>query len=267
LQAGGGSSGEGNTGVLLFYDRRTISGYVGAIDASGTLYLVVSESGIITREEEFELGVDGHDPHILQLDHDGTNVSLTAWRPGDVQPTAPQLTFADTTFTSGPAGVVFLEDAENDIAVFEWAMSHAVSLRDGDIDTDTMITPEDIDQLYTKFGSDNPFYDLNKDGEVSLLDVDFLVRDILNTDYGDVNLDGRIDATDYDLFGPGLFTGGNGWRLGDFNGDHTTDGRDFNMWYSNRTGLAAGAAVVPEPYSVSLVLCSLLIGLTCRRRR
>jgi hypothetical protein len=49
-------------------------------------------------------------------------------------------------------------------------------------------------------------------------DTDFLIRVILGTEYGDANLDGRIDILDLDLIGQGLQGFGTGWTFGDFDG-------------------------------------------------
>ncbi len=73
--------------------------------------------------------------------------------------------------------------------------------------------------------------DMNGDLKVDRHDVDVIVKDILGTDYGDVNLDGKIDATDRDIIianmgkGPGM-----GWAQGDINGDGYVTSDDLNMY-------------------------------------
>jgi hypothetical protein len=73
--------------------------------------------------------------------------------------------------------------------------------------------------------------DLNGDSKVDRHDVDVIVEDILGTDYGDVNLDGKIDANDRNIIlanmgkGPGM-----GWAQGDINGDGYVTQDDLNMY-------------------------------------
>ena len=57
-------------------------------------------------------------------------------------------------------------------------------------------------------------------------DVDLVVRNILNTDYGDVNLDGVIDEDDLAIAQANLNTAG-GWALGDVTGDALIDAADI----------------------------------------
>jgi hypothetical protein len=103
----------------------------------------------------------------------------------------------------------------------------------GDTNQDGAITAADIDVLYDQFGgSSNPLYDLDGDGTVNQADVDRLVRVILRTEYGDLDLDRDIDLTDFgvlkDHFGqPG------GWAIGDLNGNDTVDLSDFGLLKAN----------------------------------
>ena len=49
------------------------------------------------------------------------------------------------------------------------------------------------------------------------------------TYYGDANLDGQVDGSDYSgIDGGGLF-GSSGWANGDFNYDSSTDGLDYAL--------------------------------------
>jgi hypothetical protein len=107
------------------------------------------------------------------------------------------------------------------------------------------------------------------------------------TFYGDANLDGKIDGSDYSLIDAGYLadkaTAGSatGWYHGDFNYDGTVDGSDYtlidNAFNNQAVGVSNAAevasetaqvapAAVPEPASAGL-LCAAAGFLACRRRR
>ena len=154
----------------------------------------------------------------------------------------------------------------------------------------------DIDFLYDQFGSNDWLFDLDSSGVVDQGDVDALVRLILNTDYGDVNLDGSIDAADFGLLAANAGRAG-GWALGNLDGDAFIDIDDFFMlrdalvaagdtaavaqldaWLGVRipsggggAGVSTtnnGAATIPEPTALSwLVVFALLPRRRVRRVR
>jgi len=123
-----------------------------------------------------------------------------------------------------------------------------------------------IDILNANLGVSS--YDLTGDGVTDSADVDFLVRDILGTEYGDVNLDGSVDLLDLAILGENYHSP-KGWASGDFNGDLTVDLLDLAvlgefytfgsvapMTVSSPALLASQAAPV-EPLVTSQVATSL----------
>jgi hypothetical protein len=121
---------------------------------------------------------------------------------------------------------------------------------EGDLDNDAQVTAADIDVLTSALRQGNiaSIFDLNHDGIVSTDDLTFLVRDVLHTEFGDANLDGEIDAEDFDAWQSNRFANNTGWQSGDFNGDGLTDVRDFNLW--NRYRFATpSAALAHRPES------------------
>jgi hypothetical protein len=62
-------------------------------------------------------------------------------------------------------------------------------------------------------------YDLNSDSVVDRRDVDFLLQSVLETAYGDVNLDGSVGLADVALLLTNFGRGGAGWADGDVTGD------------------------------------------------
>jgi hypothetical protein len=107
--------------------------------------------------------------------------------------------------------------------------------------------------------------------------TDILLR---YTYYGDANLDGQVDGSDYSLIDNGFLNHLSGWYNGDFNYDGVVDGSDytlidnaFNQQQGNLVANPAGPAVsiatqiggtaVPEPASLTI----LAMGTTALLRR
>jgi hypothetical protein len=112
------------------------------------------------------------------------------------------------------------------------------------------------------------------------------------TYYGDANLDGKVDGSDYSLIDsaflanqshPGSYTA---WSNGDFNYDGVIDGSDYTLidnafntqgvnltasvatvMVSTTAQIVEGSAAVPEPASTGLLTASGLALLARRRRR
>jgi hypothetical protein len=114
--------------------------------------------------------------------------------------------------------------------------------------------------------------------------TDILVK---YTFYGDANLDGAVDGSDYTLIDAGFNSAGSltGWQNGDFNNDGVVDGSDYTLidnafntqgasLGTNPLALVAGAtaqiagggSAVPEPTTFGLVGIG-AVGLIGRRRR
>ena len=102
------------------------------------------------------------------------------------------------------------------------------------------------------------------------------------TYYGDANLDGKVDGSDYSLIDSGFLTHATGWVNGDFNYDGVINGSDYTLIDNayNTQGarlatevagtsaeVAGQVAAVPEPTSSAVLLSTTLISLLSRRRR
>jgi len=104
----------------------------------------------------------------------------------------------------------------------------------GDINGDGLVDGADIDAVYAHFGSPaDARYDLDGDGDADQADVDALVYDILETEYGDTNLDGVINATDAAAAKAGYGPAGFGWAYGDINGDGLVNATDVAIMKAN----------------------------------
>ena len=106
--------------------------------------------------------------------------------------------------------------------------------------------------------------------------TDVLVRD---TDYGDADLNGVVNAADYVRLDAGFLGHATGWQNGDFNYDGVVDGSDYtladNAFDHQAGGTAAPAAAlataaVPEPSSLiaaAAAVAAILAGRRGGRRR
>jgi hypothetical protein len=145
----------------------------------------------------------------------------------------------------------------------------------------------DIDFLYANMGSADWLFDLNGDGVADGDDVGTLVRDVFGTRFGDANLDGLVDLTDFGLLRSNAGRPA-GWALGDFDGDGVADIDDFftmrgelladgqtagvaemDRWLGTLSAIDAAQSLrpaVPEP-DAALLLAMGLMMLGRRRRR
>ena len=136
----------------------------------------------------------------------------------------------------------------------------------GDADLDGDSDAADIDRIYAEFANPttwNPA-DLDFDGDADQDDVTKLVQDLLNTDYGDANLDMSVDLADFNAW---LASGGGGWAEADFNGDGFIDLADFNIWLTTVPPDAPLLNAVPVPEPTTMALFGLVGLLAAGRRR
>lgn len=96
----------------------------------------------------------------------------------------------------------------------------------GDFDFDSVVGAADIDLLFEQLRQmDRALrFDLTNDSRVDEADRDRLIREILHTDYGDTNLDGRFDSADLvPVFQAGEYEDAvddnSTWADGDWDGD------------------------------------------------
>ena len=91
-----------------------------------------------------------------------------------------------------------------------------------DLDDSGNVDADDIDRLFAHLinESDEEELDLSGDGAVDDDDVAFLVTNRLDTQFGDVNLDGQIGFADFLVISTNFGSPG-GWADGDMDGDGT----------------------------------------------
>lgn len=90
----------------------------------------------------------------------------------------------------------------------------------------------------------NDTFDLTGDGKVNSADADYLVRNLLGTNYGDTDLDSDVDTSDLTkaiMNFTGAGGSGKSWSGGDTDGDNDVDTSDLTKAIINFTGAAAAA--------------------------
>ena len=91
----------------------------------------------------------------------------------------------------------------------------------------------------------NDTFDLTGDGQVNSADADYLVRNLLGTNYGDTDLDYDVDTSDLTkaiMNFTGAGGSGKSWSDGDTDGDNDVDTSDLTKAIMNFTGALAAAA-------------------------
>ncbi|MDG2382779.1 MAG: PEP-CTERM sorting domain-containing protein [Pirellulaceae bacterium] len=159
-------------------------------------------------------------------------------------------------------------------SLYEAAISAGPIAVPGDFDGDGQLTALDIDRLSDAAlaGDNKSQFDLNGDSLVNQSDREVWVDELKFTYFGDSNLDGEFNSTDFvvvfaeDKYEDGV-DGNSGWGSGDWNGDKDFDSSDFVAAFG-AGGYEMGArqvAAVPEPSTFLLFAIGLLICLVRRR--
>ena len=106
-------------------------------------------------------------------------------------------------------------------------------------------------------------------------DVDTMVHTVFNTEYGDANLDGKINALDFNVLSSNFGKSSQIWSAGDFNGDGIVNTSDFTTMASHFGFVAPSPDValsglginVPEPASFGIIAAGSLLLIRRRTRR
>jgi hypothetical protein len=104
----------------------------------------------------------------------------------------------------------------------------------GDVNHDGKVNAGDIDAVYANLGAAaGSQWKIDYDGTpVGQGDVTYLVKTILHSNYGDANLDGKIDFADFQII-LDHWMSTTGWATGDFTGNRVTDFNDFQKVLDN----------------------------------
>ena len=145
----------------------------------------------------------------------------------------------------------------------------------GDFNGDGMRDPGDYDLLAAGVLNGDAAFDLDGDGDADSEDRRVWVEDLSNTYFGDADFNGEFNSGDFvAVFSAGKYETGEAatWAQGDWNGDNLFNSSDFVIAFSGggyeigpRPG---GPMVVPEPSSIGLSFCGLIIlSIFARRKR
>ena len=139
----------------------------------------------------------------------------------------------------------------------------------GDVDFDLDLDVDDLEALAAVRGgdfetADPAIFDLNGDRAVDDGDLTMLVEQQMATFFGDANLDGVVDLTDFNALKLGFGGEDVGWGGGDFNLDGVADLVDFNTLKENFGETTTTPA--PEPAAWMLGLAAAAAATLSRRR-
>ncbi len=145
-------------------------------------------------------------------------------------------------------------------------MLDVLLIAQADFDGDESLTVSDLEQLISQV--QNPDgrrrFDLTDDGIVASDDVARWLHDFAGTDYGDADLDGVIDLSDFMKLASSYEQSGD-WSDGDFDSNGYVDFNDFMMLASSMAAQPSVAAV-PEPTGLHLLVVGIAVLLQFRRR-
>ena len=147
----------------------------------------------------------------------------------------------------------------------------------GDFNFDGELNCQDVDRLVEEItrGDNAAPFDLTDDGLVDTTDLDEWLVQAGEANLpsgnpylpGDANLDGAVDASDFNIWNSNRLSQTPAWCAGDFNADGFVDASDFNIWNSHRFMSSAGApAAVPEPEALWLSFIAVAWLAAYRRR-
>ena len=147
----------------------------------------------------------------------------------------------------------------------------------GDFSGDGIYDCLDVDALVAEIaaGTNDAGFDLTGEGTVDSSDLTAWLAEAGGVNNangnpflpGDANLDGSVDASDFNVWNGNRFTSTAAWCSGDFTADGSIDGSDFNVWNSNKFTSSDGVHSVPEPGSLSLFGLALLFFAGFNRRK
>ena len=118
----------------------------------------------------------------------------------------------------------------------------------GDVNEDGVVGAADIDALFAALAasSSDVVFDVDGNAAVNLADIDRLVHDILDTEYGDANLDHFVNRRDLALVAANLGRTADGaWSQGDFDGNRAIDLADLARLQSHIGFVAPSPAASP----------------------
>jgi hypothetical protein len=123
----------------------------------------------------------------------------------------------------------------------------------GDFNTDYVVNATDIDLLSAAINNHSTnyaTYDLTKDGLINSADMDYLIKTILHTYYGDADLNGSVGVSDLSVLAAYYNTpSGASWANGDFDGNGAVGVSDLSILAANYNSGSASTVSWAEAYA------------------
>ena len=274
IGAPGGGSDEGAAYVfdlltgeqrqkLVSLDRRLGDNFGGSVDLDGGRALIgasaLSDRNLLGAAYVFDVA---------------TGQQLAELRPSDIE---RRDSFGESVDLQGNrAFVAHPQDDDTNLNAGAAYLFDLDLTQPGDFNHDGQIDVADIDLLTiaVRDGTYAALYDLNQDASVDQADRVIWVEQIAGTYFGDADLDGQFDSTDFVLvMQGGLYEddvpGNATWTTGDWDGNAEFDTGDFILAMQSggyeQGPRAAAVAAVPEPHCLPLAAIAGLALLTWRR--
>jgi hypothetical protein len=126
---------------------------------------------------------------------------------------------------------------------FTTAVAAAAGYAEGDVNFDGVLDVADIDTMFamknlyntdtTNYAGLIAIYDLDGDSALDWDDIAYIVFDVFETVFGDLDLDGDVDDDDANTLDENYLEYVNSWCLGDLNGDGFVNFSDFTTLNNN----------------------------------
>jgi hypothetical protein len=266
----------GNNDVYVVARGEGLTGYIFALDAyHGEADLVrVDDGAIVALGDEAVLrdlkDVDQDGTYTLRLSAVG-NV-LTGQVFDESMALLGEVSIEEDTYSSGWAGLgAAINDGGDEFLRTLIATSFDDFLASDTLDID--VEPPTIDELSEAIrnGSTDARFDIDDNGTVDPDDRGAWVTVLNNTYFGDSNLDGEFNSSDFVVvFTAGEYedgiAGNSLWSEGDWDGDGDFSSSDFVLAFTGR-GYEVGPRApqaVPEPNSICLVLLGFIAVMRTR---
>ncbi|MBL8885691.1 MAG: hypothetical protein JNK16_03445, partial [Phycisphaerales bacterium] len=168
-------------------------------------------------------------------------------------PTCIGANFFNTTLATASGGAVYTSGASR----ADIKGGAGIARGWAPVGSDGVINEKDIDYIYAQFKSnaaitgdadwnninEAAMFDLSADMDANLkvnqADVDYVVLTALQTTYGDVNLDRKVNLLDFNIWAANYNTGSlaspAGWAKGDVSGNGKVFDEDFHTLMANRS--------------------------------
>lgn len=138
-----------------------------------------------------------------------------------------------------------------------------------DFNRDEKLTVEDIDALSAAVAADDPSmkFDITKDKQVDVADINRWATDFAKVSLGDTNLDGVVNFVDFLRFSSNFGAEPAVWSQGNFDGDSKVGFGDFLALQNNFASSSKSINAVPEPGGRCALVMAMCYMFSKRRRR